>query len=181
MALSAVLAGALTAGAGQSTTPAAGQASAPPAPQSAPAAPQPPGAAPAQAPGTPAAPGDDKNAAVYARVCSLCHDSQRILSNRRTRDQWGEVIDKMIERGAQGSDEDFAAVLEYLVGHYGRININRGTEKDLATVLKIPDKEAAAIVAYRKDHGPIPDFDALSKVPGLDVEKLGQNRDAISY
>ena len=156
--------GALASGASQSATPqetaAAGQTQAVP---------------------LPAPPADDKNAATYTRVCSLCHDGQRILSNRRTRDQWGELIDKMVERGAQGSDDDFAAVLEYLVMHYGRINVNRGAVKDLTTVLKISDKDAEAIAAYRKDNGPIADFETLSKVPGIDADKLAQSRDAISY
>lgn len=146
-----------------------------------PTVPDAPPAAQTQAAPPPAAPADDKHLATYMRVCSLCHDGQRILSNRRTRDQWGEVIDKMVERGAQGSDDDFAAVLEYLVTQYGRINVNRGAVKDLATVLKISDKDAEAIAAYRKDNGPIADFETLAKVPGIDAEKLTQSRDAISY
>jgi competence protein ComEA len=148
-------------------------------------APPQPGAAPA-ASATQHIPGaapqaDDKNAATYTRVCSTCHDAQRILSNRRTKDQWGEVIDKMIERGAQGTDEDFAAVQDYLVSHYGRINVNRGSAADLATVLRIPQKDAEAIVAFRTTNGPFTDFDALAKVPGLDLDTLKQNRDAISF
>lgn len=185
IAASAVLAGTLAASAGQSTAPAAAAptttpaaATAPPPQTAPPQAASPTTAAPVAAPVSPA---DAKNLAVYMRVCSLCHDAQRILSNRRTRDQWGEVIDKMVERGAQGSDDDFNAVLEYLVGRYGRINVNRGAVKDLETVLKLSDAEAEAVVAYRKDHGPIPDFDTLSKVPGVDAQKLSQNRDAISY
>ena len=129
----------------------------------------------------PAPPADDKNAATYTRVCSTCHDAQRILSNRRTKDQWGEVIDKMVERGAQGTDDDFAAVRITSSAHYGRVNVNSGTAKDLATVLKIPEKDADAIVAFRTANGPFTDFDALAKVPGMDIEALKQNRDAISF
>lgn len=160
-----VLAATITARASQSAPPSS---AAPPVQSHAPA----PGATP---------PADDKDAATYTRVCSTCHDGQRILSNRRTKDQWGEVIDKMVERGAQGSDEDFTAVLDYLVSHYGRINVNRGTPKDLATVLHVPDKDAEAIVGYRTANGPFTDFDTLAKVPGIDVETLKQNRDAISF
>jgi competence protein ComEA len=153
-----------------------------PVPSAAPAQPgAPPAAAATQHPAGTAPQADDKNAATYTRVCSTCHDAQRILSNRRTKDQWGEVIDKMIERGAQGTDEDFAAVQDYLVSHYGRINVNRGTAADLATVLKIPQKDAEAIVAFRTANGPFTDFDALAKVPGLDLDTLKQNRDAISF
>jgi competence protein ComEA len=151
------------------------------APGPTPAPQQSPGGSTSPQPAGPQAPADDKNAATYTRVCSTCHDAQRILSNRRTKDQWGEVIDKMVERGAQGTDDDFAAVQDYLVSHYGRVNVNRGTAKDLSAVLKISDKDADAIVAFRTANGPFTDFDALAKVPGLDIEALKQNRDAISF
>ncbi len=181
LAAAAVFAAVIAASAAQATPSSAALPS--PVPQQAVPAGPPgsPAASPAQGPAAGSAAASDKNAAVYTRTCSLCHDAQRILSNRRTRDQWSEVIDKMVERGAQGSDEDFNAVLEYLVSHYGRINVNRGSAKDLETVLKLSDKDAEAIVAYRKDHGPIADFDALSQVPGIDVPKLSQNRDGISF
>ena len=124
---------------------------------------------------------DQQATAAYQRVCSTCHDAQRILSNRRTKDQWSEVIDKMIERGAQGTDDDFNEVMEYLISHYGRINVNKATPKDLAKVVRISDKDAETIVAFRKENGPFTDIDALSKVPGIDVAALKQNLDAISF
>jgi competence protein ComEA len=91
------------------------------------------------------------------------------------------VIDKMVERGAQGTDDDFAEIIDYLIGHYGRINVNKGTAKDLAAILKVPDKDAEAIVAFRTANGPFTDFDALAKVPGIDMDILKQNRDGISF
>lgn len=142
----------------------------------------PPASAPAQQPESAAtAQADERNAATFTRVCSTCHDAGRILSSRRTKDQWSEVIDKMVERGAQGSDDDYAEIMDYLVGHYGRININRGTAKDLATVLKVSDKDAEAIVAFRTANGPFVDFDGLAKVPDIDMDTLKQNRDAIAF
>ncbi|MDQ3346845.1 MAG: helix-hairpin-helix domain-containing protein [Acidobacteriota bacterium] len=138
-------------------------------------------AAPQQTVPAASAQADDKNAAVYTRVCSTCHEPERILSNRRTRDQWGEVIDKMVERGAQGSDEDFDAVLEYLMSHYGRVNVNRAAPEDLAAVLKLSEKDAQAIVVYRNENGPFADFDALAKVPGIDLEALTKSREAASF
>jgi competence protein ComEA len=160
--LAGVLAATIVANASQSSVPSA---SAP--------APQPDSAAAAQA--------DERNAATFTRLCSTCHDAGRILSSRRTKDQWSEIIDKMVERGAQGTDDEYAEVMDYLVGHYGRINVNRGTAKDLATVLKVSDKDAEAIVAFRTANGPFTDFDGLAKVPGIDMDTLKQNRDAISF
>ena len=175
--LAGVLATSIVTSASQAPAPPSGAA---PQPGSAAAAPPTGSVAAAPQPGA-AAPADDQNLPTFTRVCSTCHDAQRILSNRRTKDQWGEVLDKMVERGAQGTDEDFNQVMDYLMTHYGRINVNRGTVKDLETVLKIPEKDAEAIVEYRKTNGPFTDFEALTKVPGINAEALSQTRDAVSF
>jgi len=124
---------------------------------------------------------DDAPAAAFRRVCSNCHDAERILATRRTRTQWEEVIEKMIDRGAQGTSDDFTTAEEYLLRVSGRVNVNRASTKDMMTVLSITQKDADAIAEYRKANGDFADFDALAKVPGIDLEKLNKVRDAISF
>ena len=124
---------------------------------------------------------EDASAGAFQRVCSSCHDSQRILATRRTKTQWEEIIGKMIDRGATGTDEDFTAAEDYLLKISGRVNVNRATPGDMAKVLGIPEKQAAAIADYRKANGDFADFDALCKVPGIDVDKLKAEQDAISF
>jgi competence ComEA-like helix-hairpin-helix protein len=131
--------------------------------------------------GTSAQDQDDAPAAAFRRVCSNCHDAERILATRRTRTQWEEVIEKMIDRGAEGTSDDFTTAEEYLMRVSGRVNVNRASTKDMMTVLSITDKDANAIADYRKANGEFKDFDALSKVPGIDLEKLNHARDAISF
>ena len=63
----------------------------------------------------------------------------------------------------------------------GRVNVNRAAAADLAKVLALTDKQASAIVDYRKANGDFADLDALCKVPGLDAEKLKAQQDAISF
>jgi competence protein ComEA len=124
---------------------------------------------------------EDHAAAAFKRVCATCHDAERILSARRTRTQWQEVIDKMVERGAAGTDEDFAAAEQYLLRVSGRVNVNRALSNDIVDVLGLTQKDADAILEYRKSHGEFKDFDELCKVPGIDLEKLKQGRDAVSF
>ena len=124
---------------------------------------------------------DDPPAAAFRRVCSNCHDAERILSTRRTRTQWEEVIEKMIDRGAEGTSDDFTTAEEYLLRVSGRVNVNRASSKDMVTVLSITQKDADAIAEYRKANGEFKDFDSLAKVPGIDQEKLNKGRDAISF
>jgi mono/diheme cytochrome c family protein len=64
----------------------------------------------AQAPQLPDAPNRD----VVQRVCSACHPAQIVLGKGMTREQWGGIVSNMIGRGAKGSDEDFAAIVDYL-------------------------------------------------------------------
>lgn len=119
--------------------------------------------------------------AAFVRVCAKCHDSARIVEGRRLREQWEETLDKMVERGATGSDEDFEEILYYLLSEYGRVNVNAGPADDLALVLHLEPAEAEAIVRFRSEHGPFADFDALTKVPGVPVQSLRAARDAMLF
>lgn len=118
----------------------------------------------------------------FTRNCVKCHPVDRITGSRRTRTQWEEVMTTMqTARGAVIADEDWDVIQTYLVKHYGRVNVNRATADDLIEVLGVTPETAAAIVQYRKEHGEFVDYDAFSKVPGLDLEKLEKLRDAISF
>lgn len=127
-------------------------------------------------------PEDIKAEEAFTRNCVKCHPVDRIAGSRRTRTQWEEVMTTMTTaRGAVIPDEDWDVIQTYLVKHYGRVNVNRATADDLAEVLGITPEKANAIVAYRKQNGEFVDYDAFSKVPGLDLEKLEKLRDAISF
>jgi competence ComEA-like helix-hairpin-helix protein len=118
----------------------------------------------------------------FTNACGKCHPTQRVTATRRTRSQWEEVITAMITaRGAQVSDEDFDTILAYLTRVHGRVNVNRAPAADMVEVLEISDTIATAIVNYRREHGGFEDFDALTKVPGIDRDKLEQKRDAIAF
>src|SRR3954471_24900731 len=58
----------------------------------------------------PDAPGKD----VVQRVCASCHGAEVTLAKGRTRQQWSEVIVSMVSRGAKGSEQELAQVLDYL-------------------------------------------------------------------
>src|SRR2546425_1053441 len=64
---------------------------------------------------------DDRQTKAFQKVCSDCHEPDRIVDTRRTRGGWEEIIEKMIEKGATGSDQDFDLVLQYLLGHHGMV------------------------------------------------------------
>src|SRR4051812_42747539 len=54
----------------------------------------------------------------FVKVCSACHPVETVTAQRRTRAQWQENINSMIEKGAKGTPEEFALILEYLSALY---------------------------------------------------------------
>ncbi|HLK70222.1 MAG TPA: helix-hairpin-helix domain-containing protein [Bryobacteraceae bacterium] len=120
--------------------------------------------------------------AMFEKTCSACHTAESVAAARRTRDQWQEVIDEMVtQQGAKVSDEEVGPILEYLVSAYGKVNVNTAPADEIAQIVGLSQTEADAVVKFRKDHGKFEDFDALSKVPGIDAKKLESHRDAIAY
>jgi competence protein ComEA len=117
----------------------------------------------------------------FTRVCGRCHVQDRIVEGRRSRSQWEEVLERMVAKGATGSDDDFGIVIEYLVSEYGRVAINSAPADEVAQVIHLELKAADAIVTYRKAHGPFADFEALIAMPGAPVEALQKRRDAIVF
>jgi competence protein ComEA len=122
----------------------------------------------------------DASAALFKRVCGDCHELNAVTGTRRERQQWVDVIDEMYLEGAKGTDEEFADVLTYLLAHYGRVNVNRAPAEDFVDVLGMSKEDAARIVAHRTAQGPFETFDALLEVPGINVEKIRAQRNAIA-
>jgi mono/diheme cytochrome c family protein len=53
------------------------------------------------------------------RVCSGCHGIETALDQARTEAQWKAVVDTMIGRGAEGTDQEFATIVKYLTKNFG--------------------------------------------------------------
>ena len=111
------------------------------------------------------------------RVCSGCHELERSISLRQDRDGWKATINKMVGLGAQGTEQEFSAALDYLSQNYPaeeipRLNVNTARAIDFESRLTLKRSEAAAIVKYRTEHGNFKSIDDLKKVPGIDPAKI---------
>ena len=115
------------------------------------------------------------------KVCGNCHEIDTVIGSRRTKMGWQQITDDMISRGAEGSDEEMAAVVAYLAQWFGKINVNTAPAADLQKALGLAEKEARAITSYREQNGKIKNFDELEKVPGIDPERLRQKRGLIAF
>lgn len=126
-------------------------------------------------------PADDPANELFIQTCNRCHDGARITALRRTKTEWEEIINKMIERGATGSEEDFMTVFGFLRRHYGKVYINSAPTEEITTSLGLSTRDADAIVAFRKANGSFGDFDAVKKVPNIDVKMLEDHKDAVAF
>lgn len=124
---------------------------------------------------------DEAKEALVHKVCNECHPMDRIVAVRRTAREWKDMITTMAGKGANASPAEFATIRAYLTRWYGVVPVNTAPAADLAAVLGVSDKVAAAIVEFRTAHGKFADLDALAKVPGLDVKELAEDPDALLF
>ena len=115
------------------------------------------------------------------RICADCHEIETVISSRRTKIGWQQITDDMISRGATGTDDEIAAVIDYLAAHFGKVNVNTASEADLVKSLGLDQKEAAAVVAYRDRNGKFKTFEDLQKVPGVSADKWKEKRSSIAF
>ena len=125
--------------------------------------------------------GVDPGRETVVRVCSDCHGVDLFEDQRRTRGAWRAIVEDMVSRGANASDDDTAIVIDYLATVQGRVNVNKAMESDIAAVLELTSTEAAAIVSYRTTSGEFTSIDDLKKVPGLDFSKVEARKDRITF
>jgi competence protein ComEA len=136
----------------------------------------------AQQPQLPDGPGKD----ALVTVCVTCHEPNRVAAFRLTREGWEATVADMKWRGAKGTDEEFAAIVDYLAANFlgeasPKLNMNRATSVELESVLSLYRKEAAAVIAYRDKVGGFKTIDDLKKVPGLDFKKIESGKDRIIF
>jgi competence protein ComEA len=119
------------------------------------------------------------------RICGGCHGAEIVLGKRLDRDGWSQIVVNMIQRGAQGSDDEFSDIVDYLTNtvsaELAKINVNKATSKQLQTGLEISDKEAEAILHYRDEKGEFKTIDDLKKVPGLDAAKIDAKKSLLAF
>jgi competence protein ComEA len=133
-----------------------------------------------------AAPGQDPLPAgngkqAVEKVCSGCHEVDTVIQARHTKIGWQDMVQDMVSRGATGSDEELAAVVQYLTHFFGKINVNTATAKELGDFLGLSSQETQAIVDYRAKNGNFKDLEQLKKVPGVNAEQVQSKKELIAF
>jgi competence protein ComEA len=123
-------------------------------------------------------PASDKTA--FEAVCGKCHSASLVV-DLRSQGEWEETVNKMVSLGAQGTDEQFDAVMRYLLKNLTKVNVNTAEPAELVPVLDINEAAAEALVKYRTQHGSFKSLDELKKAPGVNAEKLESLKEKIVF
>jgi competence protein ComEA len=128
---------------------------------------------------------DGPGKATFLKVCSTCHSPNNVLADGQDRDGWESTITKMVGFGAQGTDDELTAILDYLTKNFpaapATVNVNKATAAQLVTGLGLTAAEADAITKYREKNGDFKTIDDLKKVPDVDGKKLDAKKDHLAF
>ena len=118
------------------------------------------------------------------RVCGACHSAENVAGMAKTREEWGAVVGEMAAAGAQGTEDEFNEIVDYLATYFPKtpkINMNKATTKDLESGLELLAKEADAIIHYREEKGSFKSIEDVEKVPGVDAKKIEAKKDRLVF
>ena len=120
------------------------------------------------------------------QVCSACHEAAKATSVKLTREGWIETIDRMKAFGASGSEEEFAAVLDYLATNFKGdtvkpLDMNTAESIDLESVLQLLRRESRAVLDYRAKHGQFTSLDDLKGLDPVILKKIEAKKDRIVF
>jgi competence ComEA-like helix-hairpin-helix protein len=129
----------------------------------------------------PDAPGRD----ITVKLCSTCHAAETVASVRHPPEGWRDVIAKMVAAGAEGTEQEFESVFQYLSTQFPveaqkALNLNTATAIELESVAGLLRKEAAALIAHREKSGPCKKLEDLKKIAGLDYKKIEARKERLA-
>jgi competence ComEA-like helix-hairpin-helix protein len=151
-------------------------------------------------PGPPAMPAGAGKAIVQEK-CVVCHALSVVTSKHASHKEWDQVVNQMVSRGADLTDEEIDTVIEYLSKNYGpldqtatpsassgdqpastatadtssseaSVNVNKASAEDLESSLGLAKPEAEAIVKYREQKGNFKTWQEVAAVPGVPASKI---------
>jgi competence protein ComEA len=121
---------------------------------------------------------------VVVRTCLECHDAASFRKKRLNRDDWTETVGRMVDQGANASDQEQTDIIEYLVHNFGpdsKVRINTAPFSEIRLVLSFTNEETKAIIAYRDQHGDFKELRDLLGVPGVDSKKVEAKKEMLAF
>jgi competence protein ComEA len=104
-------------------------------------------------------------------VCGKCHNLQIVMNTPRSLDDWRDTMQKMVDLGASGTDDQYDDILDYLHRTMTTIDVNSAAADELAIVLNAAYPSVKLIIA-RRINKKFVDLSDLKTIPGLDAATL---------
>jgi competence protein ComEA len=101
-------------------------------------------------------------------VCGKCHNLQLVTSTPRSLDAWRDTMQKMVDHGARGTDDQFDDILDFLNRTVTTIDVNSADADQLATVLDVSEATAQRIIDRRRTRK-LANVGDLKGIPGVDA------------
>jgi hypothetical protein len=81
---------------------------------------------------------DGKGKAELLRICTACHGVDTATSLRQSSDEWLSTVQEMVQRGADGSDDDLHNIVAYLSTNFGPAKTDPAAAPQPATPSSTP-------------------------------------------
>ena len=115
------------------------------------------------------------------RICSKCHSIEQATSLRQNAAGWGDTITKMVSLGAQGSDDEFDRILNYLAKNFGNGTKPSAKTSSLPAEAGTPKPAVAANVTSPAERKPSPDVNAKIETPESIADKIDPAKEWQTY
>jgi len=113
-------------------------------------------------------------------VCAKCHNLQIVMDTPRSYDAWHDSVQKMVDLGARGTDDQYDDIMDYLHRMVTTIDVNSADPDELEMVLNASESTAQAIVARRKKKK-FAGMADLKSIPGIDASTLDEKARMIFF
>jgi competence protein ComEA len=125
---------------------------------------------------------DAETKKLLERTCTRCHTLVSAYRMRNTRERWEKIVDDMVSRGAEATDDEIERIIDFLTIHYGaKVNVNKASAQELSTSLGISMPAAKSIVDYRTKNGAFGNIADLKAVPHIDWKAIESQKDRIEF
>ena len=119
------------------------------------------------------------------KVCSKCHSVDQATSLRQNAAGWGDTITKMVSLGAQGSDEEFDRILNYLAKNFGNGKTPSAATPAPPAEAGTPKTQVAstagANVTSAGERKPSPDVNAKTENPASIADRIDPAKEWETY
>ncbi|HEY6987092.1 MAG TPA: cytochrome c [Bryobacteraceae bacterium] len=56
--------------------------------------------------------------ATTQKICSGCHAAEIVIGRHETREGWEQIVANMVDKGANGTDDEFNTIIDYLAANF---------------------------------------------------------------